>query len=79
MPVNTSDDPKVSLRRPHGNGDLDIIWASCTCRKANVTEALMIIVSLGITILGVERTQFVCEKLVHTYKMLVDIISCYIS
>ena len=39
MPVNPYDDRKVSLRRPHGNGDLDIVGASYT-RKANVTEAL---------------------------------------
>ena len=30
---------KVSLQRPHGNGDLDIVRASYTRRKANVTEA----------------------------------------
>ena len=41
MPVNPYDDRKVSLRRPHGNGDLDIVRASYTRRKANVTEALM--------------------------------------
>ena len=41
MPVNRYDDCKVSLRRPHGNGDLDIVGASLTRRKANVTEALM--------------------------------------
>ena len=40
MPVNPYDDRKVSLRRPHGNGDLDIVRASYTRRKANVTEAL---------------------------------------
>ena len=39
MPVNPYDDRKVSLRRPHGNGNLDIVRASYTCRKANVTEA----------------------------------------
>ena len=39
MPVNPYDDRKVSLRRPHGNGDLDIERASYTRRKANVTEA----------------------------------------
>ena len=37
--VNPYDDRKVSLRRPHGNGYLDIVWASYTRRKANVTEA----------------------------------------
>ena len=42
MPVNPYDDCKVSLRRPHGNGDLNIVWASYTRRKANVTEALMV-------------------------------------
>ena len=42
MPVNPYDDRKVSLRRPHGNGDLDIVRASYTRRKANVTEALRI-------------------------------------
>ena len=40
MPVNRYDDPKVSLRRPHGNGDLDIIRASYIHRKANLTEAI---------------------------------------
>ena len=40
MPVNPYDDRKVSLRRPHGNGVLDIVGASYTRRKANVTEAL---------------------------------------
>ena len=39
MPVNPHDDRKVSLRRPHGNGDLDIIRASYTRRKANVSLA----------------------------------------
>ena len=40
MPINLYDDRKVSLRRQHGNGDLDIIRASYTPCKANVTEAL---------------------------------------
>ena len=40
MPVNPYDDRKVSMRRPHGNGGLDIVRASYTRRKANVTEAL---------------------------------------
>ena len=31
---------KVSLRRRYGNGDLDIVRASYTRNKANVTEAL---------------------------------------
>ena len=39
MPVNLYDDRKVSLRRPQGNGDLDIVRAMYTCCKANVTEA----------------------------------------
>ena len=39
MPVNPHDDRKVSLRWPHGNGDLDTVRASYTRRKANVTEA----------------------------------------
>ena len=38
-PVNPYDDRKVSLRRPHGNSDLDIVQALYTCHKANVTEA----------------------------------------
>ena len=42
MPVNPYDDRKVSLRRPHGNGELDIVRASYTRRKANVTEALTV-------------------------------------
>ena len=45
MPVNPYDDRKVSLRRPHENGDLDIVRASYTRRKANVTEALILIKS----------------------------------
>ena len=40
MTVNAYDDCKNSLRRPHGNGDLDIVQASYTRRTANVTEAL---------------------------------------
>ena len=39
MPVNPYDDRKVCLRRPQGNGDLDIVRASYTRCKANVTEA----------------------------------------
>ena len=39
MPVNPYDDRKVYLRRSHRNGDLDIVRASYTRRKANVTEA----------------------------------------
>ena len=35
----SDDDRKVSLRRPHGDGDLDIVGASYTRLKANVTEA----------------------------------------
>ena len=41
MPVNPYDDRKVTLRRPHGNGDLDIVQTLYTRRKANVTEALV--------------------------------------
>ena len=41
MAVTPYNDRKVSLRRPHGNSDLDIVRASYTRRKANVTEALM--------------------------------------
>ena len=41
MPLNPYDDRKVSMPRPHGNGDLDIVRASYTRRKANVTEALV--------------------------------------
>ena len=40
IPVNPYDDRKVSLRRPHGNGDLDIIRASYTRRKANSQEKI---------------------------------------
>ena len=40
VPVNPYDDRKVFLRRPHGNGDMDIVRASYTRRKANVTESL---------------------------------------
>ena len=40
MPVNPYDYRKVSLWRPLRNGDLDIVRASYTRSKANVTEAL---------------------------------------
>ena len=46
MPVNPYDNRKVTLRRPHGNGDLDIVRTSYTRRKANVTEALRILAEL---------------------------------
>ena len=39
MSVNPYDDRKVSLRRLHGNGDLDNVRASYTRLKADVTEA----------------------------------------
>ena len=39
------DDRRVSLQRPHGNGDLDIVGTSYSCRKANVTDALSIFFS----------------------------------
>ena len=39
MSVNPYDERKISLRRPHGNGDLDIVRVSYTRRNANVTEA----------------------------------------
>ena len=44
MPVNPYDGRKVSLQRPHRNGDFDIVHvrASYTRRKANVTEAFSI-------------------------------------
>ena len=42
MPENPYNDRKVSLWRPHGNGDLDIVQALYTRRKANVTEELVI-------------------------------------
>ena len=45
MLVNPYNDRKNSLRRPHGNGDLDIVGASYTRRKANVTKALVCIVN----------------------------------
>ena len=38
MSVNPYDDRKVSLWRPHGYGDLDIVRPSFTRRKANVIE-----------------------------------------
>ena len=43
MPVNPYDNRKVSLRRPHRNGDLDMVGASYTGRKANVPEALILV------------------------------------
>ena len=42
MPVNPYDGRKVSLQRPHRNGDFDIVRASYTRGKANVTEAFSI-------------------------------------
>ena len=38
--ITPYDNRKVSLRRRYGNGDLDIVRASYTRNKANVTEAL---------------------------------------
>ena len=38
MPVNPYDDCKVTLRRLHGNGDLDIVRTSYTRHKANVIQ-----------------------------------------
>ena len=38
MPVNPYDGRKVSLRRPHGNGDLDIVRASYT-RHRGINES----------------------------------------
>ena len=58
MPVNPYGDRKVSLRRPHGNGDLDIVRASYTRRKANVTEAQAISSSL----LGQSFELFTCHR-----------------
>ena len=43
MPVDPYDDRKVSLRRPQGKGNLDVVRASYTRRKANVNEALSLI------------------------------------
>ena len=39
-----ADDCKVSLRKPQGNDYLDIVQASCTRRKANVTEAFHMVI-----------------------------------
>ena len=48
MPVNPYDGRKVSLCRPHGNRDLDIVQASYTYCTANVIEALVLICTNGI-------------------------------
>ena len=40
MPQNRYDGRKVSLRRPHRNGDLGIVRVSYARLKANVTDAL---------------------------------------
>ena len=40
MRMNQYDDCRVSLPRQKGKGNLDIVWASQTHRKASVTEAL---------------------------------------
>ena len=40
LTVNPYDDQRVFLLWLHGKGDLDMVWASLTHRKANVTEAL---------------------------------------
>ena len=42
IPMNPYNDRTVWLRWPLGKGDLDIIRASLTHRKANITEALVI-------------------------------------
>ena len=41
MPVNPYDDRKVTLRRPHGNGDLDIVRTSYTPLGGNVHRILL--------------------------------------
>ena len=46
MHVNPYDDRKVTLPRPHGNGDLDIVRTSYTRHKANVTESLATIIPI---------------------------------
>ena len=51
MPVNPYDDRKVSLRRLHGNGDLDIVGASYTRRKTNVTDVLEMLYDFSIKII----------------------------
>ena len=58
MRVNPYDDRKVSLRRPHGNGDLDIVRASYSRRKANVTEALSSKLSLLTCVQPMECTKY---------------------
>ena len=60
VPLNLYDDRKVSLRRPHGNGDLDIVRASYTRRKANVTEALTGPMLLKILIYNTAFVHFQC-------------------
>ena len=50
MPVSPYDDRKVSLGRPHGNSDLDIVRASYTRRKANFTEVLIILLRVSMLI-----------------------------
>ena len=47
MLVNPYDDRKVSLLTPHGNGGLDIVRASFTRRKANITEAWIRLIDNG--------------------------------
>ena len=57
MPVNPYGDRKVSLQRPHGNGDLVIVRTSYTRRKANVTEALHLNASVTFATFVI---QFIC-------------------
>ena len=45
VPIKQYDDRKFSLWRQHGNGDFDIVRASYTRRKANVTEELVVHIS----------------------------------
>ena len=49
MPENPYNDCKVSLQLLHGNDDLNILRASYTRPKANVTEALSLLYILVIS------------------------------
>ena len=61
MPVNPYDDRKVSLRWPHGNGDLHIVRASYTRRKTNVTEALSLLSGIFVLCpIYMELLSFLC-------------------
>ena len=56
MPVNPYDDRKVTLRRRHGNGNLDIVRTSYTRRNASGVETYLPALVAGVGCLSSIKT-----------------------